>query len=107
MSNELAPLKVWQFQELSIQAAERIMSAPKDEALKVLINIVQNFPTQVNMKNNKKILKLILYYLKLNNHTMLFFLGKRFGKNCGKSRVKKRDEEEFRHIFVHIKSAAF
>ncbi|KAJ8920947.1 hypothetical protein NQ315_015740 [Exocentrus adspersus] len=46
MSNELAPLKVWQFQDLSVQAAERIMNAPKDEALKVLINIAQNFPTQ-------------------------------------------------------------
>lgn len=46
-SNELAPLKVWQFQELSLQAAERIMAAPKDEALKVLINIAQNFPMQV------------------------------------------------------------
>ncbi|XP_018571194.1 UDP-glucose:glycoprotein glucosyltransferase [Anoplophora glabripennis] len=46
MSNELAPLKVWQFQDLSVQAAERIMSAPKDEALKVFINIAQNFPMQ-------------------------------------------------------------
>ncbi|CAG9768969.1 unnamed protein product [Ceutorhynchus assimilis] len=45
-SNELAALKVWQFQELSLQAAERIMNAPKDEALKVFTNIAQNFPMQ-------------------------------------------------------------
>ncbi|XP_068902537.1 UDP-glucose:glycoprotein glucosyltransferase isoform X2 [Tenebrio molitor] len=45
-SNEMAPLKVWQFQELSLQAAERIMSAPKDEALKVFTNVAQNFPMQ-------------------------------------------------------------
>ncbi|XP_017781204.1 PREDICTED: UDP-glucose:glycoprotein glucosyltransferase [Nicrophorus vespilloides] len=45
-SNEMAPLKVWQFQELSLQAAERIMSAPKEEALKVFTNIAQNFPMQ-------------------------------------------------------------
>ncbi|KAL1514204.1 hypothetical protein ABEB36_003497 [Hypothenemus hampei] len=45
-SNELAPLKVWQFQELSLQAAERIMNAPKEEALKVLTQIAQNFPMQ-------------------------------------------------------------
>ncbi|KAF5269322.1 hypothetical protein FQR65_LT02624 [Abscondita terminalis] len=45
-SNEMAPLKVWQFQELSLQAAERIMNAPKDEALKVFTNIAQNFPMQ-------------------------------------------------------------
>lgn len=42
----MAPLKVWQFQELSLQAAERIMSAPKDEALKVFTHTAQNFPLQ-------------------------------------------------------------
>lgn len=42
----MAPLKVWQFQELSLQAAERIMNAPKEEALKVFTNIAQNFPKQ-------------------------------------------------------------
>lgn len=47
-SNEMAPLKVWQVQELSLQAAERIMSSPKEEALKVLTNIAQNFPLQVS-----------------------------------------------------------
>ncbi|CAH1183606.1 unnamed protein product [Phaedon cochleariae] len=45
-SNELAPLKVWQFQELSLQAAERIMHVPKEEALKVMTHIAQNFPVQ-------------------------------------------------------------
>ncbi|KAL3281194.1 hypothetical protein HHI36_004410 [Cryptolaemus montrouzieri] len=43
-SNEMAPLKVWQFQELSLQAAERIMNAPKEEALKVFTHMAQNFP---------------------------------------------------------------
>lgn len=46
-SNEMAPLKAWQFQELSLQAAERIMSSPKEEALHVLTHIAQNFPLQV------------------------------------------------------------
>ncbi|KAE8746395.1 hypothetical protein FOCC_FOCC006890 [Frankliniella occidentalis] len=45
-SNEMAPLKAWQFQELSLQAAERIMSSSKDEALHVLTHIAQNFPLQ-------------------------------------------------------------
>lgn len=45
-SNEMAPLKAWQFQELSLQAAERIMSSPKEEALHVLTHIAQNFPLQ-------------------------------------------------------------
>lgn len=48
----MAPLKVWQFQELSLQAAERIMNAPKEEALKVFINIAQNFPMQVSHLQN-------------------------------------------------------
>lgn len=46
LSDEMAPLKVWQFQELSLQAAERIMSSPKEEALHVLTYIAQNFPMQ-------------------------------------------------------------
>lgn len=45
-SSEMAPLKVWQFQELSLQAAERIMQSPKEEALHVLTYISQNFPMQ-------------------------------------------------------------
>lgn len=48
-SSEMAPLKVWQFQELSLQAAERIMGSPKEEALKVFTHIAQNFPMQVNL----------------------------------------------------------
>ncbi|XP_039296318.1 UDP-glucose:glycoprotein glucosyltransferase [Nilaparvata lugens] len=45
-SDELAPLKVWQFQELSLQAAQRIVSAPIEEAIKILTHISQNFPMQ-------------------------------------------------------------
>lgn len=45
-SGELAPLKVWEVQELSLQAAERITSAAPQEALKVLISVAQNFPLQ-------------------------------------------------------------
>lgn len=41
----MAPLKVWQFQELSLQAADRIMNAP-NEALKVFTHTAQNFPLQ-------------------------------------------------------------
>lgn len=43
-SQELAPLKVWQLQELSLQAAERILSAARDESLKVMAQLAQNFP---------------------------------------------------------------
>lgn len=46
-SDQLAPLKVWQFQELSMQAAQRILSAPKEEVLHTFTHIAQNFPMQV------------------------------------------------------------
>ncbi|XP_045542261.1 UDP-glucose:glycoprotein glucosyltransferase [Papilio machaon] len=48
-SEELAPLKVWQMQALSMQAAAAVVDANDaggDEALKVLTSIAQNFPMQ-------------------------------------------------------------
>ncbi|GBP59650.1 UDP-glucose:glycoprotein glucosyltransferase [Eumeta japonica] len=48
-SEELAPLKVWQMQALSMQAAAAVLDAHDaggDEALKVLTSIAQNFPMQ-------------------------------------------------------------
>lgn len=46
-SHEIGALKVWQFQELSHQAAERVMSSPISETISVLTDIAQNFPMQV------------------------------------------------------------
>lgn len=48
-SHEIGALKVWQFQELSHQAAERITNSPINEAINVLTDISQNFPMQVNI----------------------------------------------------------
>ncbi|KAM3966578.1 UDP-glucose-glycoprotein glucosyltransferase [Aphomia sociella] len=48
-SEELAPLKVWQMQALSMQAAAAVVDAHDaggDESLKVLASIAQNFPMQ-------------------------------------------------------------
>ncbi|KAI5693935.1 hypothetical protein M8J75_008163 [Diaphorina citri] len=45
-TNEMAPLKVWQFQDLSQQAAQRILDAPVEDQLHTLIHIAQNFPVQ-------------------------------------------------------------
>lgn len=48
-SEELAPLKVWQMQALSMQAAVAVVDANDaggDESLKVLTSIAQNFPMQ-------------------------------------------------------------
>jgi len=43
-NRELAPLKVWQLQELSLQAAERILSSARHESLKIMAQLAQNFP---------------------------------------------------------------
>ncbi|KAM3933578.1 UDP-glucose:glycoprotein glucosyltransferase 2 [Leptodactylus fuscus] len=43
-TNEMVPLKVWELQDLSFQAASKIASSPVYEALKVLRDMSQNFP---------------------------------------------------------------
>lgn len=45
-SEEIAPLKAWEFQDLGLQAAQRIAEIQGDEALQVLQFIAQNFPSQ-------------------------------------------------------------
>ena len=41
---EMAPLKVWEVQDLSLQAALRILESPPEGALKLLQELSQNFP---------------------------------------------------------------
>lgn len=60
-SHEIGALKVWQFQELSHQAAERIMNSPSKEAIKILSDIAQNFPMQVCI-----LITFIIYYIQDN-----------------------------------------
>ncbi|XP_006877381.1 PREDICTED: UDP-glucose:glycoprotein glucosyltransferase 1 [Chrysochloris asiatica] len=45
-TNEMAPLKVWQLQDLSFQTAARILAAPPELALVVMKDLSQNFPTK-------------------------------------------------------------
>ncbi|XP_068195286.1 UDP-glucose:glycoprotein glucosyltransferase 1 isoform X2 [Antennarius striatus] len=45
-TNEMAPLKVWQMQDLSFQTAARILGAPAVDALNVMKDLSQNFPTK-------------------------------------------------------------
>ncbi|XP_070770594.1 UDP-glucose:glycoprotein glucosyltransferase 2 [Enoplosus armatus] len=44
--NDMVPLKVWEMQDLSFQAAARIMSVPKFDALKLMRDLSQNFPSK-------------------------------------------------------------
>ncbi|CAK8686861.1 unnamed protein product [Clavelina lepadiformis] len=46
-TNEMQPMKVWQLQDLSFQAAARVLSSPPEDQLKVLRDISQNFPIRV------------------------------------------------------------
>uniref|UniRef100_A0A8C3IG87 UDP-glucose ceramide glucosyltransferase-like 1 n=1 Tax=Chrysemys picta bellii TaxID=8478 RepID=A0A8C3IG87_CHRPI len=43
-TNNLEPLKIWELQDLSFQAASQIISTPVYSALKVMKDIAQNFP---------------------------------------------------------------
>lgn len=65
-SEELAPLKVWQMQALSMQAAAAVVDAADaggDEPLRVLASIAQNFPMQV--KATSKVLHTFILLLEL------------------------------------------
>lgn len=47
-SDEIAPLKAWEFQDLSLQAAVRVAAIQGEEALQILQFTAQNFPSQAN-----------------------------------------------------------
>ncbi|XP_046852680.1 UDP-glucose:glycoprotein glucosyltransferase 1-like isoform X2 [Xenia sp. Carnegie-2017] len=61
----MAPLKVWQLQDLSFQAAQRVMSTEGHAALDVLLDLSQNLPskarslvkTKVNEEMRKEVLR--------------------------------------------------
>ncbi|XP_033331398.1 UDP-glucose-glycoprotein glucosyltransferase isoform X1 [Megalopta genalis] len=65
-SHEIGALKVWQFQELSHQAAERIMNSPMSEAINVLTDISQNFPMQAKSLIRTKVNNEMKKEMKLN-----------------------------------------
>ncbi|XP_076685306.1 UDP-glucose-glycoprotein glucosyltransferase isoform X3 [Andrena cerasifolii] len=65
-SHEIGALKVWQFQELSHQAAERIMNSPTNEAINILTDISQNFPMQAKSLIRTKVNSEMKKEMKLN-----------------------------------------
>ncbi|KAJ6660860.1 hypothetical protein lerEdw1_017017, partial [Lerista edwardsae] len=62
-TDDIAPLQVWELQDLSLQAASQILSVPVYNALKVMKDIAQNFPVKarslskvlVNLQMRKEI----------------------------------------------------
>ncbi|XP_055376689.1 UDP-glucose:glycoprotein glucosyltransferase [Condylostylus longicornis] len=45
-NEDLAPLKAWEFQDLGLQAAQRVAEIQGEESLQILQLTAQNFPTQ-------------------------------------------------------------
>ena len=85
--NDMAPLKVWQLQDLSLQAAERILGSPKDKQLKALIDLSQNFPSHARSLSKLSVTKELKKEVKKNQETFmmsmnvqvqLFFVEKSF-----------------------------
>ncbi|XP_069858829.1 UDP-glucose:glycoprotein glucosyltransferase 2 [Dipodomys merriami] len=83
INKEMIPLKVWELQDLSFQAASQIMSTPVYDAIKLMKDISQNFPTKarsltriaVNQQMRQEILENQKY------------LGERFGIQPGDARL--------------------
>uniref|UniRef100_A0A8C5A477 UDP-glucose ceramide glucosyltransferase-like 1 n=1 Tax=Gadus morhua TaxID=8049 RepID=A0A8C5A477_GADMO len=48
-SDDMAPLKVWELQDLSFQAAAKILSVPKFDALKLMRDLSQDFPSKARL----------------------------------------------------------
>ncbi|XP_059082867.1 UDP-glucose:glycoprotein glucosyltransferase 1-like [Tigriopus californicus] len=55
--SDMAPMKVWQLQDLSLQAAERVLNSPKDKQLKTLMDLAQNFPSQARSLSKTSVSK--------------------------------------------------
>ncbi len=67
----MAPLKVWELQDLSLQAAERVLSSPKEKQLKVLTDLAQNFPSQARSLSKVSVGKDLKKEVKKNSETFM------------------------------------
>ncbi|XP_030884411.1 UDP-glucose:glycoprotein glucosyltransferase 2 [Leptonychotes weddellii] len=78
-NKEMTPLKVWELQDLSFQAASQIMSTPIYDAVKLMKDISQNFPVKarsltriaVNQLMREEIQENQKMYQKVKNDNML------------------------------------
>ena len=74
-SNDMAPLKVWQLQDLSLQAASRIMNSPAENRLKVLADISQNFPSYARTLSKASVPKDLKVEVKKNREAFMHGLS--------------------------------
>ena len=75
MNNDMAPMKVWQLQDLSMQAAQRIMTAPEPERLKTLVDLATNFPTHARSLTRTSVTKELKKEVKKNSDIFLSTLN--------------------------------
>uniref|UniRef100_A0A663MPT6 UDP-glucose ceramide glucosyltransferase-like 1 n=1 Tax=Athene cunicularia TaxID=194338 RepID=A0A663MPT6_ATHCN len=76
-TNNMEPLKVWELQDLSFQAAARIMSAPVYDTLKVMKDIAQNFPIRARYDT----------YACFSNTVFMFHFNEILGIQPGEARL--------------------
>lgn len=65
-NNPMAPLKVWQLQDLSLQAAVRVLNSPPAIQLKVLAELSQNFPSHARPLSKTSVPKDVKKEIKKN-----------------------------------------
>lgn len=68
-TQELAPLKAWQMQDLSLQAAQRIIDSEPSEALSLLEDLSQNYPTRARTLSKIQVRKDLKKALKKQSQT--------------------------------------
>ncbi|VDM92188.1 unnamed protein product, partial [Litomosoides sigmodontis] len=69
--DELTPLKVWQVQELSYQAAQRVIQAGPQKALTILMDSSQNFPLAARSLSQQIVRKEFTYEITANQEQLM------------------------------------
>nr|XP_045001230.1 UDP-glucose:glycoprotein glucosyltransferase 2 [Jaculus jaculus] len=82
-NKEMMPLKVWELQDLSFQAAAKIMSTPTYDAIKLMKDLSQNFPTKARSLTRIAVNQLIREEILENQKD----LHNRFGIKPGDARL--------------------
>ncbi|XP_029460576.1 UDP-glucose:glycoprotein glucosyltransferase 2 isoform X2 [Rhinatrema bivittatum] len=74
-TNDMVPLKVWELQDLSFQAASKIVSSPLYDALKIMRDISQNFPFKARSLTKNTLNKEMRKEIKENQKHFTEILG--------------------------------
>lgn len=75
--DELTPLKVWQVQELSYQAAQKVVQAGPKKALTVMTDSSQNFPLAARSLSREVVRKEFTSEVVLNAKNQIYCTASR------------------------------